>query len=268
MKKIITIILLLSITGAYALSPTKKRRGNEQWLDMGLRGNIGAMGLLNQNAISDSRLKYQFPLGYSGGAKLGYNYNNVSLCVEGLYTSFNQKIKGKTELDSGVTYQFQKQFQLTYIDMPILIRIKNEEKWKYFEFGVKVGFLKSAKSILTSSENPSGNEGSFDIKSTLPSNNIAAVIGWGSDLLGTKGMLISMGLRLSYGFTDLMAANKGTNQNFPFPLYNGDLSNTSKTAYKMTNIVSVGIQLNIEYDLGTFMSSSCKRSHKFVLFKH
>jgi len=260
-KKVIGLVIsLFTLQQAVAIEPTKKLK-HEQWIDAGIRANVGGKGLFNQSTLTSNNVNYKFPLGYSGGLKVGYNYDKVSLCVEGLYSAFDQKLTGKS--DQG--FDFERQLKFSYYDFPVLLRIK-DGKWKYIELGVMFSSLQSAKSNFTTSTEPGS--GVVNLKSTLPSNSTSAIFGWGSDFVGTNGMMMSLGLRLAYGFTDIMKANKASQQNFPYPLFPGDKSNSESSVYKITNIVSASIQLNFDFDFEAFMKPTCKRRKEFSLFRH
>ena len=72
----------------------------------------------------------------------------------------------------------------------------------------------------------------------------------------------SIGFRLTYGLTDIISKTGGKgNDYFPY-------SGAGPVSYKKTNIATFGVCLSGDFDLGSFMSASCNRAHKFVFFKN
>lgn len=254
MKKLLSALLILTLTIPASATMPKKRGGGSQYLTCGLRGTFNNTWLLNKNMLDDKGLKYQPSFGGSGGIQLGFHLSHmVAINVEGLYSVYNQKMK--SAIDS---VSWNSRTSLAYIELPVLLRFEFEN-FKYLEFGVKMGFLNSAKSDFTSGNiNLTGT----DVKKNYEKNNTSLVFGWGSGLYGSGGMLINFGIRLQYGISDIVsdAGGKGN------PYYS--TKDGTKMDYQKTNIVTAGLHLTLDFDLGWFMSSNCGRSHKFVLFNH
>ncbi len=267
MRKILLLTALVFTFGIVnANPPGKKKKGKkkqEQWLDFGLRLGPNATALFNSISYFDKGMKQSFPFGYNGGAKLGYNFSDAfAFTGECHYAAFSQKVTSKPA-------DWNYKVSMSFMEIPALFRVRNPKKWKYFEFGVKYSKVLDAKSSFSSgSLYTAESYNGLNFKDKVKQESFAAVIGWGTDLFGTKGMSISSGFRIAYGFTDMTNESKANGQNFPYPLFKGDLNNTKQTSYSPTNMVTIGFVINIDYDLGSFISSSCGRNHKFVLFKH
>jgi hypothetical protein len=91
--------------------------------------------------------------------------------------------------------------------------------------------------------------------------NKAIVFGWGTAIWGNGGLLTSLGIRLTYGLDDIISEAGGRGMDYY-------MSDGTKKSYQKTNTATVSLHMNIDFDLGWFMSSSCGRTHKFVLFNH
>jgi len=262
MKTIKTIILIM-----FAITFTKIYAGkNEQWIDIGLRIAPSSTWMLNGNMLQDKNIKYTPSFGFFGGAKFGFNFNEVvAINIEGLYDKFNQSFK--SSMDS-ISWNIKT--QLTYIDIPVLLRFTNG--WKYYEVGVNFQSLKSVKGAYTSEQSISSvyNNFAYPSNDRFNKSNTSIILGWGSAIWGFGGMVLSTGIRLSYGLTDITGENyKG--QNYPYPQYPGykpDPVAPDGVPYKKTKNLSASFMFSIDYDLGYFLSSNCKRKHAFVLFSH
>jgi len=241
---------------------------NEQWIDIGFRISPTSSWLLNGNMMKDKNIKYVPSFGFFGGAKIGFNFSEVvAINVEGIFEKFNQRFTSRMD-----SISWDKKTQLTYIDIPVILRFTNG--WKYYEIGVNLQSLKKAKGTFSSEQTiPDINSYSGFTTPTpdqFNKTNTSIILGWGSALWGVGGLVISTGIRLSYGLTD----NTGENyidRDYPNPEYPGyvpDLSNPTGKSYKKTNNVSAAFMFSFDYDLGYFMSSSCRRKHAFVLFTH
>jgi hypothetical protein len=240
---------------------------NEQWIDVGLRIAPASTWMINGNMMQDKNISYKASFGFLGGAKLGFNFSEVvAINIEGLYDRFNQRFTSKMD-----SVSWNKKTQLTYIDIPVILRFTNG--WKYYEIGVSFQTLSSVTGKF-SSDNAIINNNNIAYttftKDQFNKSNTSIIFGWGSAIWGAGGMVFTTGLRFSYGLTDVTGAND-KDVSYPSPQYPGfkpDPANPDGLPYKMTKNVSAALMINMEYDLGYFMSSSCRRKHAFVLFSH
>jgi len=241
---------------------------SEQWVDVGLRIAPQSTWMINGNMMQDQNIRYKASLGFFGGAKLGFNFSEVvAVNVEGLYDRFNQRFISKMD-----SISWDKRTQLTYIDIPVIFRFTNG--WKYYEIGVNFQTLNSVTGKFSSDYDvdPANEAYSFTTftKDQFNKSNTSIIFGWGSAIWGSGGMVFTTGIRIFYGLTDITGANDKDMQ-YPCPLYPGykiDPANPDGLPYKKTKNLSAAFMIGMEYDLGYFMSSSCRRKHAFVLFSH
>ncbi len=234
---------------------------NETWIDCGLRGAFNSTWLINTNVINDKYLKYDFSFGYSAGGKIGLNFSEyIATGVEVLYSSYSQKYTGAL---TGLN--FTKEINYQAIDVPVLFKYTND--FSYLEVGPQFSFLQHAQLKYNGTVDPALNA-TEDLINDLNLTNIGLSFGWGSILWATGGLSISTGLRLNYFFTDLLNEQGGKGQSYPYPLLAGYPATEAGKPYKSTHAASVGFMISLDYDLGYIVSSSCKRSRKFIFFGH
>ncbi len=236
---------------------------SEQWIDVGLRIAPQSTWMINGNMIQDKNIKYKASFGYFGGAKLGFNFNEVvAINIEGLYDRFNQSFSSKMD-----SVSWKKKTQLTFIDIPVIIRFTNG--WKYYEIGVNFQTLNNVKGEFSSDSKYTVSEFTNPTKDQFNKSNTSLIFGWGSAIWGAGGMVFTTGIRIFYGLTDITGSNY-RDLSYPNPKYPGYKGDPAKNGlkYKMTKNVSAALMISMEYDLGYFMTSSCRRKHAFVFFSH
>jgi hypothetical protein len=233
---------------------------NDKWLDCGLRGSFNSTWLINSNVINDKYLNYDFSFGYAAGVKLGFNFSEaLAIGVEGLYSQYTQKYKSNTP-----TLSWKNEVQINAIEIPVLFKYTNE--FSYVEIGPQLLMIQKAGQSFSGSA-PLGDHES-DVASIYTSPHIGLAFGFGSIIWATGGLSIATGLRLNYYFTDLINEKGGQGLNYPNPPYPGYPAMAPAVSYKSTNLGAAGIMISIDYDLGYVVTSSCKRSRKFVFFSH
>jgi len=83
-------------------------------------------------------------------------------------------------------------------------------------------------------------------------------------MLGTNNTYLVFGLRLHYGFQDLLSSDAGQNSNTFYPVNNGELEvyepGFSFDKYISTTPLSALAYLEIDYDLAYLVRSECKRT--------
>lgn len=274
MKKLSALIIAAILTlncFAYEFIYRFPGKGRQQhWITAGLRGTFNSTWLLNKNMQDDEGVKYIPSWGYSGGIMLGFHCNNiVAVDAELLYTVYSQRFKDG-EKDS---LHWTARTDLAYIEIPLLLRF-DFENYKYLEFGVRVGILNKA------TESRSTNNLSYTNKEAVATSTgdsyyekkcIGLIFGWGGGIWGNGGALISGGLRFTYGLTDIIA-DTGGNRTWGLFADKGEdyytFDNGTRNDYTPTNMATVGFHLICDFDIGWFVSSSCGRNHKFMMFSH
>lgn len=254
MQKIFTLVFVLLL----AISSFAEKNGNEgnQWIVTGVRGTFNSTWLLNQNQLSDKGLKHKTSWGWSAGAMLGVHYAEWgAVRIEGLYSTLSQKTA--SNIDS---MSWTNKTNLIYYEFPILLHFVPKE-FKYIEAGVKISTLASAKNASSSSlGNFSG-----DAKSNFEKSNLSLVLGWGGAMWGDGGGLVNLGIRLTYGLSDIISTSGGKGQDY-YKLSEGITA--APKSYKPTNTATIGFHLTYDFDMGWWFHDSCKRKYKFLLFKH
>lgn len=231
--------------------------GENMWFTIGARGTVNGPFLINKNEYHDKGIKHNFAIGGAGGAMIGFHFNEWgSINVEGLYSYYSRK------LISGVdSMKWNHSTGLTYLEIPILFRA--EWNFKYVEGGVLIGSLLGATASYSNDKYPAGNYDGKDIKDNFSKSNTALVFGWGTNMMGDGGLMLSLGVRMTYGIADIVSDLGGKGK--PYSPADGS---ATKPGYLPTNTATVGIHLSLDFDLGYFVSSNCGRKHKFSLFGH
>ena len=238
------------------------RKENQHWITAGVRGTFNSTWLLDKNMQHDKGLKYVPSWGYAGGIMLGFHMNEiVAIDVEGMYAVYSQRYKDG-EKDS---LHWTARTDLKHIEIPILLRF-DFENYKYLEFGVRIGILNKASQSYTPENFPTiTNEGKDPLTgdSYFEKKNMGLVFGWGGGIWGNGGLLLSGGLRFTYGLSDIIsdAGGKGTQ-------YHPMDTSTAIQDYTPTHTATIGFHLIADFDIGWFITSSCGRNHKFMMFSH
>lgn len=249
-KSFIYILISFSAISVFAQS-----RQINQWIVIGARGSFNSTWLLNDNHLSDKGLKYKASWGGSGGIMFGVHYSQWgAIYLEGMYSTHSQKLA--SNIDS---FPWDSRTDLTYYEFPVLLHFVPKD-FKYIEAGVKISTLASAKSSYASSlGNLSGNS-----KSNFEKSSLSLVLGWGGSLWGDGGGLLDLGIRLTYGLSDIISKIGGKGQDYTII----DGTTITTKPYKPTHSATVGLHLTYDFDLGWWFNDSCKRKYKFFLFEH
>jgi hypothetical protein len=184
MKRIFLVLgLVAAITSAEA-----------QKLRVGIEGAYNSTWLFNKN-VSDAGedLDYVSTFGYQAGAIVIYDFKQgLGISTGVLMGTVNQKY---TNFKNNAALKFESQTMLTYIDVPLLLRITSA-KGPYFEIGPQFSFISKAESEIETT--------TVDIKDNVNSVNISAQIGFGYDIKASEKLTINLGVRFGYGLTDAL----------------------------------------------------------------
>lgn len=255
MKKVLTVLVLVAATGL----------ARAQELKVGLGGGIYSTWLVNKN-VSDQGDDLDFAATFGGqlGVEMQYYFkDNLGLSFGLLYTGHNQKYSG----DYGNNVSYEAKTKLRYLDIPILLRMGGGSKGAYFEFGPQFGFLMSAKDEVKGS--PANSNEFYDDysdqnrKDNFKSSNMAFILGFGVDIDASENVIITTGLRLGYGFSDVtkeyseaeaaILAAQGPNGAIGFSTYNAHIkqndSGGDSFKYASTNRAFGGLHLGVLFKL-------------------
>lgn len=217
--------------------------GNAQkGLRFGLKGAYNTTWLLNKNIIDNSTLDYIPSFGFNSGISLGYNFSHkFGLFTEALFEEHNQQFSEK-----GDTSSMNTSTTLYYLSVPLMIRYRFNTGI-YFELGAQYYSLSSVK-YGYSNENDSTTifiysgvlKNIDEIKNNADNNfeptNVAIISGVGISVNLSRNLSTNLGLRFTYGLTDIVskAGGKGTN-------YSNNLN------YSPTKTAAAGGNLSLEY---------------------
>lgn len=223
---------------------------------LGLGGGINTTWLANKN-VSDAGDELDFAVTFGGsvGVEAIYSFSEkAGLSVGFLSSGHNQKYEG--EFDAGLTtVTYESKLKMRYLDIPILFRLTSASG-TYFELGPQIGILTSAKEDAENSTGV-GNYEDRDVKGTLNGTNVAAILGFGVDIDASENVIVTAGLRLGYGFTDV--TKEYTTSEFA-ALNDEEVAGATSSAhfndkgdfnYEATNRVFGGLHLGVSYKFGS-----------------
>lgn len=239
MKKIILSAAI--IAWASALSAQKSKA----WFEVGLKGGGGISVIVNKNLWDDKKTVAPSISGcYSYGGKLAINFTeNHHLAFEGIWGMRSQKYQF---LIDKVTYD--KKLTLNVNDLALLYRY-NGSNGGYVELGGQYTLVNKATEV--------NNSGSVDVKNNFTSYT-SGVLGFGGNMAQSGSFTWTMGVRITYAFTDAISAAGGAGQGYSYPL-NDPIIRKEYTSYKMTKPITVQVLTEFNFDLGYFARSNCKR---------
>ncbi len=236
---------LLSLTFIFIIS---LNTFSQAWVDCGLKGGFGITNLVNGNVWNESKIDPLISTGHTYGGKLGLNFNlNYQITVDFLTKSSNQKYLFQPSQNNP---KREKKIQYNSFDIPLLFR-HNSDNGSFMEVGPQI-------SILMGISETTENNSIENRKDYFEATNLGAVFGFGSFIMGNDNTYLIFGLRIHYGFQDLLSQAGGKNSNNYFPINNEE--NFEFKNYKPTNPLSGIIYLELNYDLAYLVSSKCKRT--------
>lgn len=239
MQKIIFLFLFclsMSLTNAQKVTA---------WMDAGVKVGYGLTGMLNSNLIDDKNYEHHLTTGTAYGAKLGFFiglYDGIT--VDFLISNNNQKF----DFNLG-TNNFIHEIKWKNYDLAVLYRMQKDGL--YLEIGPQISFINKVTEIYPP-------EGEIDVKKYYAKNYFSGVFGIGGYLFTAENFTTMLGLRLGYGFTD-MINDLGKESKYPTPK-----ASPSYATYKKTNPVFAQLSLEFNFALGYYGRSACsKRSSLF-----
>ncbi len=252
-KSAILIIILLFTSVIYSQKRSKKRGTVVKWLSVEVKGGYGISMLMNKDAMTDNNVTMDFVSpAYSYGGRFAITYGNaLSISFEMLSSKFNQNY----EINDG-TNAYIKTQEFKSIDYLALIRYTSEYGF-YFEAGPKFSNLKYA-SVKNSETLNFLNQDNYIENFNEKYNSITA--GMGFAIFRTDRLNVNLGLRGSYGFSDIVKV-----QSF-YALNDGVYKPEITSAVSPTNPLSVKFMLGINYFFGFWGDASCGRG-RMILFQ-
>ena len=247
MKKLLTVFALLGC--AYSM--------NAQHLEVGLKGGYGTTWLMNKNVFDqDEELDPTASFAGQLGINATYFLNDkFGICVELNSQTIKQKYSGDTNGDASGG-NFDSEDKLKYINGPILIKLQNEGGI-YFEIGPQFNFLSSAKGSYDDEDSDINDVSDRDIKEGFNGTNIGLLFGFGVNINLTDNLIITTGLRLAAGFSDVTKefsdselVKLSTDEKIGTATSYAHIDQTGDFSYEKTTLVSGSLMLGLSYKFG------------------
>ena len=99
-----------------------------------------------------------------------------------------------------------------------------------------------------------------DVSENFNKNYTSGIFGFGSYLLGSELLTLNLGIRVHWGFTDMV---NDTGKEAGYPIVVEDLKDPSKK----TLATAAQLQLELNYAFGRFSKEACHDRWKLILFQ-
>lgn len=244
MKKILFFALMLSLTSMYGQKEIA-------WFDAGVKGMYGGSSLLNSAVMDAKNLDYElmFSNSYGIGGKFGINKVYSGLALEVMYKKGNAEIQNLAE--------GQKNLNVDWNALELYTLFRNNAHLGFFELGPKFSFIQGM-------ERTDGFGNTLDLKEAdmVSGMNIAGVLSFGVLVLGNDSSFSGqIGLRLEYGFTDIIKEGAGRTAFEPFPALA-----TENLDYSTSAPIFAGLVFELNWGLGYYGTSQCGGRPKLFSF--
>jgi hypothetical protein len=220
-------------------------------IDIGVIGHGRLSWLLNSN-VSNSAGHVDYVTSTASGAGLRVQYFGAGVLGAGFevnYATLNQKYKSVNSDAS--TGDYESKTTLKALDLPVFIKLGSSEGG-YFELGCQFSFINDATHETT--YNPIINFGQFrsgDVSDQFEDMYIAPFLGFGGSFnLMNEVLLLTAGLRFTYGVTDLVGVDGlGQPLNEDNSATYSDLNPYGYDEYKPTNPLYGTLMLGLIYSI-------------------
>ncbi len=218
-----------------------------QKAEIGISGGAATTWLMNKNVFDygDNLDPVASIGGNYGIAATVYFTDKLGLGIELSNSIVNQKYKGAIGTSS-----YDSKTKLTYLDVPLLLKLKSGKSGFYFEIGPKLSYVLSASEKYNSSSSVSSYSGA-GVKSDFSSSIISGVIGIGGRINVVDALTISIGVRLTGGITD--ATKEYSSSGVATSGISGAAANFNTAGaleYKRTTLATAGLQFGFLYRIG------------------
>lgn len=236
MKQVFTLLFMMTL----AVSAN-----SQWWFDAGVKGAYGPTMMYDQNVFDDGDYKHALSTGTAIGGRLGFNYGyHVGLSLEYTGSTSNQEFN----------YQNQdpyNSFKWKTNDVSTLFRYSGNGA--YVELGAKFSKVKSVE--LTTLDQPE-----LDVTENFNKNYTSGIFGFGSYLMGGELLTLNLGIRVHWGFTD-MVNETGKEAGYPIVVEN------LKDPSSKTLATAAQLQVELNYAFGRFSKEACHDRWKLILFQ-
>ncbi len=218
----------------------------EIWLETALKGGAGMSFLMNKNILNDNSYRQVLSPMYGFGGKVAVNFGAWhGIALEGLFNSSSQKWDYTLP---NVTGDLQNEVKWNSVELYLLYRYIRSRT--YIEVGPMFSMIRSVEQ--TDNEVQLQNPDPF-----YEDNYLAAVFGFGGYLGGSETFSVGLGLRVHYGFQDLVSA-EGRASGFPNPVRESVYSSEAST-----NPLVAQLLVEFNFGIGHWAKTSCHERMKF-----
>ncbi len=220
---------------------------SQVWFEAGVKGAYGPTFLLDKNVFDSGNFKHKISTGHAIGGRLGVNFGyHAGLAVE--YVGATSKQDFNLSGDLHTTYKWK------HNDILALFRYSGNGAY------VEVGGKYSNMGDVTRETTPADAQVDGDVSDIFEDSYTSGVLGFGSYIMGGDLLVVNLGLRLHYAFTDILKPGKGD-----FYPAVSDIDSPDPDA--KTLATAAQLQLEVNYAFGRFSKEACHERRKFILFQ-
>lgn len=222
----------------------------QTWVDIGVKGGVGANFLMNMNVWEDGDYNHALTAGYTFGGKLGFNFNQEhELTFDVMLGNFKQKFNySESDTTARQTNSFNSELGFKRLELALMYR--RNKNGSYLEVGPTIAFLNSPYRTDSKEINSEFNESHVNLK------NKGVILGFGNYIMGTESFGITAGLRITHYLDDLIAT-KGQLINLP--------TYTKYDTYKASRPLFIEFILEANFDFAYVAKAKCGRK-KLMFF--
>lgn len=234
MIRILSIIILIFLSS---------NNQAQTWFEVGLKGGPATTFLVNRDIFDDVSFDHILTGTYFYGAKAGINFGpHDGIALHGGGTKLNQNFDNKYEIQ---TFD-RRNFNAQVIEFGALYHRTKETG--YFEVGPRMSLVRNA--FISDDD---GSE--IDFEDHINSTYFGADLGFGAYVIGNKQLSLMMGLRFSYGFSNMM------DRVDPLAPMQAQYSNASAV-----HVLSAMFSIELNYSLGYLVRSTCGNRSTWISF--
>ncbi len=240
MKHLFTLLIILSI----AVSGKA-----QMWFDAGVKGAYGPTMMYDQSVFDNDTYKHKLTTGYNYGFRLGINHGyHVGLNLEYNLSHSKQDFNNHGDV-------FNK-FDVKHNDFVGTIRYSGNGA--FIEGGIEFANIKDV-----TLETQSSKEIVPPAVDNFEKNYLGGVLGFGSYLAGNDLLSINLGIRLHWGFDELV---NPTGKDNNYPIFGLPTEVPAIDPSNKTFETAAQLQLEVNYAFGRFAKTSCHDRWRLILF--
>lgn len=258
MKKLLFFVILLSVLPDFASAQRGRKQSEVKWLSIALKAGFGNSLFINSDFAADPQVILD-PMSpsYFYGGRFGFTYGeSVGLSVEYLNGEFGQKYEiQKGDMETG----YIKDLRIKTTDVLPLFRYTSEFGM-YVEAGLKFTTVKSAVMSNSIANNAFIDS---DLSQTFYEKYNSFVFGFGTSLLRTDRLTLTLGLRAAYGYANFVQdPNYFVTNDGVYDIQTGNV----RTPESDTNPLTLQAVIDFNYFFAFWGDASCGRG-RFMMFQ-